>query len=184
MLKCPCDIAEESAVELMATRVLEEWAGVDVLVNAAGTNTPRRSVEQISLEHYRQIIDVNMNGLFYLARAFLPGMRERKEGVIVNVNSIAGRQASALSGVAYVASKFGAAGLIQSINAEEGRRGIRACSVFPGDINTPLLEKRPAPPPMEARASMLQPDDVAECVMLAINLPGRALVEEIVVRPR
>ena len=81
-------------------------------------------------------------------------------------------------------SKFGLAGLTQSINAEERGNGIRACAIFPGDIDTPLLEKRPSPPPAEARAKMMRAEDVAACAMLAINLPDRAVVEELIVRPR
>ena len=80
-------------------------------------------------------------------------------------------------------SKFGMAGLNQAINAEERGRGIRACAIFPGDINTPLLDKRPAPPDAAAREKMMQPEDIAECVLLAINLPARAIVEELIVRP-
>jgi hypothetical protein len=98
-------------------------------------------------------------------------------------SSIAGLKASGLSGVSYVMSKFGAAGLVQSINAEENKHGVRATSVFPGDINTPLLDKRPNPPAKELRVNMLQPDDVTDCVMLAVNLPDRVVVDEIVVRP-
>jgi NADP-dependent 3-hydroxy acid dehydrogenase YdfG len=111
-------------------------------------------------------------------------MRRRKSGTIVNIVSEAGRRASPKSGDGYVISKFGMAGLTQSINAEEGGNGIRACSVFPGDIDTPLLDKRPNPPAPEARRTMLRSEDVAQCVLLAINLPERAVVEEIVIRPR
>jgi NADP-dependent 3-hydroxy acid dehydrogenase YdfG len=80
-------------------------------------------------------------------------------------------------------SKFGLAGLSQSINAEERQRGIRACSIFPGDVNTPLMDARPQPPSPEARARMLQPEDIAECVWLAISLPSRVIIEELVIRP-
>jgi len=83
-----------------------------------------------------------------------------------------------------VMSKFGLAGLTQSINAEERQNGIRACAIFPGDIDTPLLDRRPAPPDAVARAKMLRSEDVAECALLAISLPARAIVEEIVIRPR
>jgi NADP-dependent 3-hydroxy acid dehydrogenase YdfG len=76
------------------------------------------------------------------------------------------------------------AGLTQSINAEERANGIRACAIFPGDIDTPLLDKRPQPPSPEARTKMLMPEDLAECVWLCVNLPSRALVEEILIRPR
>ena len=117
-------------------------------------------------------------------QAILPQMRARQSGTIVNVVSDAGKQASPKAGPAYVMSKFGLAGLTQSINAEERGQGVRACAIFPGDIDTPLLEKRPAPPSPEARARMLRGEDVAACVLLAINLPPRAVVEELVVRPR
>jgi NAD(P)-dependent dehydrogenase (short-subunit alcohol dehydrogenase family) len=183
LLVCPCDIGDSKAVSSMAQQVLEKFGSIDVLVNAAGTNSPRRALEVLSLEDYRAMIDTNLNGAYYCVQAFLPQMRSRKGGTIVNVVSVAGKLASAKSGPAYVMSKFGMAGLTQSINAEERSNGIRACSVFPGDIDTPLLEKRPAPPPPEARRKMLHSEDVAECVWLAINLPPRALVEEIVITP-
>jgi NADP-dependent 3-hydroxy acid dehydrogenase YdfG len=111
-------------------------------------------------------------------------MRKQQAGTIVNINSIAGQNASVLSGASYVMSKFALAGLTQSINAEEAKNNIRATSIFPGDINTEILEKRPTPPPPEARAKMLQPEDVAQCVLLAINLPARAVVEELRIVPR
>ena len=111
-------------------------------------------------------------------------MRERKTGTIVNIVSDAGRQASPKAGPGYVISKFGMAGLTQSINAEERGNGIRACAIFPGDIDTPLLDKRPSPPPPEARARMMKSEDIAECALLAINLPSRTVVEEMIVRPR
>ena len=111
-------------------------------------------------------------------------MRGRKSGTIVNIVSDAGKQASPKAGPAYVMSKFGLAGLTQAINAEEKGNGVRACAIFPGDIDTPLLDRRPAPPPPEARAKMMRAEDIAECALLAINLPARAVVEEIVIRPR
>src|SRR5258707_4318290 len=111
-------------------------------------------------------------------------MCARRSGNIVNNVSEAGKQASPKSGPAYVMSKFGLAGLTQSINAEERANGIRACAIFPGDIDTPLLDKRPEPPNAAARAQMLRPEDVAACALLAINLPPRAVVEEILIRPR
>jgi NADP-dependent 3-hydroxy acid dehydrogenase YdfG len=184
MLAAPCDIGDAEAVSAMAKRVTEKFGPVELLVAAAGTNIPNRSLEELSHDDYRKVIDVNLHGVFHCVQAFLPAMRQAKRGTIVVVNSLAGLRASALSGVPYSASKFAAAGLVQSINAEENRNGVRATSVFPGDINTPLLDKRPNPPAKELRVNMLQPDDVADCVMLAVNLPERVVVEEVVVRPR
>src|SRR5258705_290248 len=88
---------------------------------------------------------------------------------IGNVKAV--KKASPKAGPAYVMSKFGLAGLTQSINSEERSNGVRACAIFPGDIDTPLLDRRPAPPSAEARARMLQPDDVSACALLAISLP-------------
>ena len=184
LLVCPCDIGDHSAVARMGQEILAKFGAVEVLVNAAGTNAPKRALEVLSLEDYHAIIDANLNGAYYITQAFLPAMRAQKSGTIVHIVSDAGKQASPKSGPAYVMSKFGLAGLTQSINAEERGNGIRACAIFPGDIDTPLLDKRPSPPPAEARAKMMRAEDIAECVMLAINLPCRAVVEELIVRPR
>jgi len=183
LLVCPCDIGNVKAVEKLAHRVLEEFKEVEILVNAAGTNAPRRALEVLSLEDYHAMIDTNLNGAFYCVQAFLPQMRARKSGTIINIVSEAGKQASPKAGPAYVMSKFGLTGLTQSINAEERANGVRACAIFPGDIDTPLLDRRPEPPNAAARARMLRPEDVAACALLAIDLPPRAVVEEILIRP-
>ena len=183
-LVCPCDIGDASAVAVMGQRVLAEFKEVEVLVNAAGTNAPRRALEVLSLDDYRAMIDTNLNGAYYCVQAFLPQMRTRGAGTIVNIVSDAGKLASPKAGPAYVMSKFGLAGLTQSINAEERGHGVRACAIFPGDIDTPLLKKRPSPPDEASRAKMMQPEDIAACVLLCIDLPPRVIVEEMLVRPR
>jgi NAD(P)-dependent dehydrogenase (short-subunit alcohol dehydrogenase family) len=180
----PCDLGDAQAVTTTIAAVLARFGRIHALVNAAGTNIPRRGLDVLSSEDYHATLGTNLHGAFFAAQAVLPGMREHRSGTIVNINSEAGLRASAKAGAAYVISKFGLAGLTQTINAEERAHGIRACSIFPGDINTPLLDKRPQPPSAEARAAMMQPEDVAACVWLAISLPGRAIIEELVVRPR
>lgn len=183
LLVCPCDIGDQVAVATMAKRVLKKFGSVEVLVNAAGTNIPRRSLAELSLADYRAVMDANLNGSYYCVQAFLPLMRARKSGTIINIVSEAGKQASPKSGPSYVISKFGQAGLTQAINAEEKQNGIRACSIFPGDIDTPLLEKRPVVPDAAARTRMMRGEDIAACALLVINLPPRAVVEEMLVRP-
>jgi len=183
LVLCPCDISDPSAVDKMAAHARSEIGDIEVLVNAAGTNTPARSLKELSLEKYRELVETNLTGAYMCVQAFLPRMRERRSGTIINIVSEAGKQASPKAGVAYVVSKFGMAGLTQSINAEERPNGIRACSIFPGDIDTPILDKRPSPPSAEARQKMLRGEDIAECILLAIKLPPRAVVEEILIRP-
>jgi NADP-dependent 3-hydroxy acid dehydrogenase YdfG len=180
----PCDIGNAAAVKKIARLILKNLKTVEVLVNAAGTNTPRRSLRELSAADYRRLLDTNLDGAYHCVQAFLPAMRAQQSGTVINVVSDAAKQASAKAGPAYVMSKCGLAGLTQAINAEEKAAGIRACAVFPGDIDTPLLNLRPNPPPAEARQKMLLSEDVAACVLLAIQLPARAIVEEILIRPR
>ena len=182
-LLAAADVADAVAVAGVVATTLEKYGRIDALVHCAGTNIAQRSWENLSASDYRQVLGANLDGAFHCAQAVLPAMRQQGAGTIVVINSDAGRVASAKAGVAYVASKFGLAGLVQSLNAEERGRGIRACSIFPGDVNTPLLDRRPVPPPAEARVKMLQPEDVAAAVWLAISLPPRAIIEELVIRP-
>jgi NAD(P)-dependent dehydrogenase (short-subunit alcohol dehydrogenase family) len=180
----PCDVGDSRAVEQMAARVRDALGDPDVLVNSAGINVARRALAGLSIEDFDKVIAVNLSGAFYCTRAFLPAMRARGRGTIVNIGSDAGIYANTVSGAADIASKFGLTGLTGAINAEERRNGVRACSIQPGEIDTPLLDKRPTPPPPKARAKMLKAEDVAACAMLAINLPERVVVEHLLVKPR
>src|SRR5262245_44938500 len=180
----PLRIGDLEATNKTAKAILAEHGRIDLLVNSAGTNVPRRSLEVLSIEDYRDMLDSNLNGAYYLTQGFLPTMRKQQSGMIVNIVSEAGRQASPKAGPGYVISKFGMVGLTQAINAEERGNGIRACAILPGDIDTAILDKRPTPPSPEARTRMLQPEDVADCVLLAVNLPNRAVIEELLIRPR
>ena len=175
----PCDVSSPDAVAAMGAAVLARFGRVDVLVNAAGINVPQRSFERLSLDDWHAVLATNLHGAYYCVRAFLPGMRERQTGTIVNINSDVGKVARGLAGPAYVSSKFGLTGLTQQINVEERGNGIRACSICPRDVNTPLLDKRPEPPSPEVRARMLQPEDLARCVWLVATLPPRVIVDEI-----
>jgi len=179
-----CDVGDAAAVSEMGKRVLADFGTVEVLVNSAGTNAPRRALEVLSLADYHAMMEANLNGAYYCVQAFLPQMRARESGTIINIVSDAGKRASPKAGPAYVMSKFGMAGLTQSINAEERAKGVRACAIFPGDIDTPLLEKRPHPPDAAARAMMLHAEDVADCAWFCISLPPHAIVEELIIRPR
>jgi NAD(P)-dependent dehydrogenase (short-subunit alcohol dehydrogenase family) len=180
----PCDIGDSAAVDAMGKRILAAFGEVEVLVNAAGTNAPKRALEVLSLEDYHAMLNANLHGAYYCVQAFLPQMRARGSGTIINVISDAAKQASPKAGPAYSMSKAGLVGLTQAINAEERARGVRACALLPGDIDTPLLDKRPAPPDAAARARMMKADDIAACVRFCIDLPPHVIVEELLVRPR
>ena len=175
----PCDISDAASVAAMGEAVLARFGRVDVLVNSAGINVPQRSFEKLSLDDWHAVVATNLHGAYYCVRAFLPSMRARGAGTIVNINSDVGKVARDLAGPAYVSSKFGLMGLTAQINAEERSKGIRACSICPRDVNTPLLDKRPQPPSHDARARMLQPEDLAACVWLVATMPQRVVMDEI-----
>ncbi len=177
------DVSQPDDVDRLFGEVEQRWGRVDVVFANAGINTRERNIHNIPLDDWRSVIDVNLSGAFYTARRALETMRRQKSGTIINLVSGAGKRAGAMPGVAYSASKHGQSALTQSINDEEKAFNIRACSVFPGEVDTPIMDQRPVPPPPEARATMLQPEDVAEAVVLVAALPPRALIEEIVIRP-
>jgi NADP-dependent 3-hydroxy acid dehydrogenase YdfG len=110
-------------------------------------------------------------------------MRERRDGLIININSISGKRAHPLGGLGYVAAKFGLRGLAMGVAAEEKDNGIRVSSIYPGEVNTPILEARPTPVSEERRRVMLQPEDVAAAVLLIATLPPRASIPELVITP-
>lgn len=177
------DVTAAGAPASIAGRALEAWHRIDVLVNNAGVNLPARALDEVSLEGWRQVVDINLNGVFALTQAVLPVMRAQQSGTIVNISSVAGLEASLISGPAYSASKAAVNSFTESINLAERHRGIRACAVCPGEVATPILKQRPKPPPEAAFATMLQPEDLAAIVLLVATLPARAAVELVHVRP-
>ncbi len=177
------DVADQKEVSRAAQQILKRLGRVDILMNSAGINLPRRNFRNVSVEGWDQIVAINLSGMFYCCQAVLPAMREKKGGLIVNVSSWAGRHASTLTGPGYNATKHAVLALTESINMEEGANGIRATSILPGEVATPILEKRPVPPPPEERARMLQAEDLGRAVLFIATLPPRACVNEILISP-
>lgn len=177
------DVADPQAVERVVGDVRERWGRVDVLVNSAGINVPRRDLASVSLADWDAVLRINLTGTFLMTNAVLPVMREQRSGTVVNVSSIAGYRPMALTGPAYNAAKAGVNAFTESVNLAERRHGIRACAVCPGEVATPILDKRPEPPSPEARATMLQPEDLAATVLFVATLPQRANVELLTIYP-
>ena len=125
------DVSDRASVAEFVDQIEHELGVPDVLVNNAGINTVLRGVSDITMEDWDQVVDVNLTGPFNLVRAVLPAMKRNGGGLIINIVSLAGKTASTLAGAAYSASKFGLAGLTESINDEERKHGIRATAIFP-----------------------------------------------------
>ena len=175
----PLDVSSKEDVARVAAKI----GRVDILVNSAGINSPRRNFHNVSLESWDEIVAINLSGMFYCVHAVLPGMRSRRDGLIINLSSWAGRYASTLTGPGYNATKHAVVALTESINMEECGNGIRATAVLPGEVATPILEKRPVPPTPEVRAKMLQADDLGKTILFLASLPPRACVNEIIISP-
>jgi NAD(P)-dependent dehydrogenase (short-subunit alcohol dehydrogenase family) len=171
------DITDEDAVQRLAADVVERWGRIDLLVNNAGLNVPRRDLAGLSVANWHAVLQVNLTGTFLMTHAVLPVMREQRSGTVINVSSIAGLRARGFTGPAYNAAKAGVNSLTESVNLAERQHGIRACAVCPGEVSTPILERRPIPPTADVRALMLQPEDVADSVVFVATLPPRATVE-------
>ena len=178
-----CDVGQRDQADALLDWATREMGHVDVLVNSAGINVPKRSMEELSPEDWDRLINVNATGAYNTMRAVLPQMRERRDGLIVNISSIAGVRASLLGGVAYSASKFAMTALGTCVALEEKDRGIRVTNVYPGEVETPILDNRPVPVSAEHRARILQPEDIASLVVAIIALPPRAHVPDIVIKP-
>jgi NADP-dependent 3-hydroxy acid dehydrogenase YdfG len=182
-LVLPCDVSDHAAVHAMAKAAVAGLGPIDVLVCNAGTNVRDRSLAKLSLADWEKMIDTNLTGAFNLVHAILPGMRERKSGLIVQICSISGKRASVLGGAGYSASKFGQAALGITLGREEGVNGIRSTVIYPGEVNTPILDARPVPVGQERRQVILQPADVAAAVAFLVDLDPRANIPELVIKP-
>ena len=177
------DVADQKEVAKSAQAILKRHGHIDILINSAGINNPKRNFRNVSVEAWDQIVAINLSGMFYCCHAVLPAMRERKQGLVINISSWAGRYASTLTGPGYNATKHAVVALTESINMEECMHGIRATSILPGEVATPILEKRPVPPPPEERARMLQAEDIGKTILFVASLPPRACVNELIISP-
>jgi NAD(P)-dependent dehydrogenase (short-subunit alcohol dehydrogenase family) len=179
------DVADRKAVAAAAADIEKRHGRIDILVNSAGTNIggAKRNFATMTPEGWDDVVAINLNGLFYCCYAVIPGMRARRDGLIINVSSWAGRYASKLTGPAYNATKRGVIAITESINIEECAHGIRATSILPGEVATPILEKRPVPPSAEERARMAQPEDLGAAILFVASLPARTCVNELIISP-
>ncbi|MHC4566472.1 MAG: SDR family oxidoreductase [Planctomycetota bacterium] len=174
-----CDITDRGQVSK-----LFQWLGsVDILVNSAGINVGNRMLSNIDPADFDRMMEINTTGTFNCIHAALAGMRQKGAGLIVNIVSLAGKRVMPLAGLPYCVSKFATGALGTFVNLEECGNGIKVTNIYPGETNTPIVDKRPSPPPPEKRAQMLQPEDIAACVVTVAKLPSRAVVPELVITP-
>ena len=178
VLASRCDMAKEQEVKAAYAEIARELGPVDVLINNAGIS-PFTKFTDTSIEEFDAVVDINLTGYFFAAREVLPAMYERKSGSIVQLLSIASVKAFA-GGAAYIASKFGALGLTNSLREEARKHNVKVIAVLPGATETPLWD---AEEREKFHERMMQPEDIASTVIHLLQQPERMLAEEIVLRP-
>ena len=182
-LLLPCDVADRDQVGSTVKQVLAAFGKIDVLVSNAGVNVKNRALGVLDPADWDKMIATNLTGAFNLAFFVLPSMRERQSGLVIQIDSVSGKRVSVLGGIGYSASKFGQAALGIGIGREEGAKGIRSTVIYPGEVETPILDARPVPVPAERRQMILQPEDVGQAVRFLVELHPRASIPELVIKP-
>lgn len=177
------DVSDRNAVHSAAEHIIAAHGRIDILVNSAGMNATKRNLDVLTTDAWDEVVNINLNGLFYCVHSVLPVMRSQGDGLIINVSSWAGLYASKLTGPAYNATKRAVLALSESINMEECANGIRATSLLPGEVATPILNKRPAPPSLATQERMVQPVDMGETILFLAQMPARTCINELIISP-
>lgn len=173
------DVGDPAAVAAMVSAVTAALGPVDVLVNNAGVGYLKPFAE-LSLDEWDRTMATNVRSLYLVTREVLPGMRARGRGAVVNIASLAGKNA-VVGGTAYAASKHAVLGFSKSLMLEVRRNGVRVVAICPGSVETGFGAGRTVP--KVSRSGVLHPEDVADAVLAALRLPERALMSEIDLRP-
>ena len=172
------DLAEVAEVKAKIQAIAHEFGNIDILINNAGIGYTG-NLSDTPLEDWQQVINVNLTGVFQCMMGILPGMRQQGQGTIINIASIAAKQAFAGWG-AYCVSKAGLLSLSQTLAQEERANGIRVMAICPGSVNTEIWDT----PTVKAnfdRSQMLTPEIVAQTILHTVLLPQQAVIEELTI---
>lgn len=177
------DVRDRAQVFALFHEVAAAKKRIDVLIYAAGINVPARRLEEVSHEDWEALLATNVTGAFHCTQAVLPVMRRQDDGLIIYVSSVSAKRGDG-SGPAYQASKKAIDGIVQAGMTELQGESVRFTVLYPGVVDTPLLDRRPKPPAPEERAQALQPADIAELCLYLVSTPPRVHVREVVVTPK
>jgi 3-oxoacyl-[acyl-carrier protein] reductase len=172
-----CDVTSLQSVEAAAKHVDVSFGRLDILVNNAGVGGFGGPLHQLAPESWEQILNTNLRGVYFTTRAFVPMMIRARSGHIINISSLAGKNALP-NGAAYAASKWGLNGLSYSLAEELRGHNIRVAVICPGSTNTDL-----SPHAGKDHSKMLQPEDVAHAVAMLVTQSPQSFVSEILLRP-
>jgi NADP-dependent 3-hydroxy acid dehydrogenase YdfG len=179
----PADLEDGNAAAGVIASAIATFGKVDILVNNAGHSSRVRSIRYVGTEEWNSVFKVNVEGVYRITQAAVNDMLKRGEGTVVTVSSMAALTPGLLGGAPYSAAKAASFNLMRGMNTELRELGIRACTILPAEVDTPILKNRPLPPDAAARATMMQPEDVAAAILLCAAMPQRTLVEQVVLLP-
>lgn len=172
-----CDVRDLGSVQTLADSIEKSFGRLDILVNNAGVGSFSAPLHQMTPDEWEKVLNTNLRGVFYCIRAFAPMMMSARTGHIVNISSLAGKNALP-NGAAYAASKWGLNGLTYSVAEELRPHNIRVSVVCPGSVNTEL-----SPHTGKDVSKMLQPDDVAHVVAMLVTQAAQSFASEVLLRP-
>lgn len=179
----PLDIVDAAAVDAAADKIVADHGRLDIVVHSAGLNIANRRWRDIDNAGWSKIVDVDLNGAFNVSHAALRHMRTQRDGLIINVSSMASQRIGGVSGVAYTAAKTALNAMNESINHENCHLGIRACALCPGEVATEILDLRPNPPSAEDRARMVQEADMGRTILFIAETPPHVCLNEVHITP-
>jgi NAD(P)-dependent dehydrogenase (short-subunit alcohol dehydrogenase family) len=169
------DVRASTDVAALFQWVDSETGGPDILINNAGVGIMKRTAE-LTVEEWRQTIETNLSGAFYCSREALTRFKHRASGYIINIGSLAGKNAFA-GGGAYNASKFGLYGFTEAMMLDSRYDNVRVSHIMPGSVDTEFSSG-------SARADWkIAPEDIGEIVLMLLRMPERTLVSQVEVRP-
>jgi NADP-dependent 3-hydroxy acid dehydrogenase YdfG len=177
------DVGRPAEARELVRVTLDRLGRVDILVNNAGSSSKIRNVQWVGEAEWENVLAVNLTGVYVLTQAVLPAMIDQGGGTVVTVSSAAALRPGLLGGAPYGAAKAAVRNLMGHVHAVLRNQGIRATTILPAEVDTPILENRPVVPDAKARATMMQPEDVARAILLCVTLPPRTVVEEMVISP-
>lgn len=172
-----CDVRNHQQVKAFINHTVERFGGLDILINNAGVGG-FGSVQDLAPEQWRQTIETNLTGVYYCCHEAIPEMKKRGGGFIVNMGSLAGKNAFS-GGAAYNASKFGLIGFSEALMLDVRYDNIRVSYIMPGSVNTEFNDDTVD----ASKAWQLTAEDVAHVVLNVLKLDPRAMASRVELRP-
>ena len=177
------DLEDGDSAANVAKEAIKAFGNIQYLVNNAGHSSKVRSMRYVEKDDWQSVFNVNVEGVYRLTQAILPNMIENGGGTVVTISSMAAINPGLMGGVPYSSAKAAVAAMMTAMRQELREHGIRSCTIYPAEVDTPILDNRPLPPDGQARSTMMQPEDIAETILLCMRMPHRTIIQDLIVSP-